>query len=222
MGSRELERRVEAARRFNRFYTRQIGLLRRGAYNSPFSLTEVRVLYELAHRDKPTASELGRDLGLDAGYLSRMLRGFERRGLVTRTRSPADGRRSHLALTALGRRVFAPLDARSHAEVAALLSGLAPVARLSAPPSAAGRSGLGGPPPRRGVRPRVRLRRAVRGPGRRDRGAVRRALRPGTGALLDRGAGWRRGRERVPGRPIAHRGAAAPAPGRAAGAGLGS
>jgi len=129
MGARELERRVEAVRRFNRFYTRQIGLLRRGAYNSPFSLTEVRVLYELAHRDKPTASELGRDLGLDAGYLSRMLRGFERRALVTRTRSAADGRRSHLALTALGRRVFAPLDARSHDEVAALLSGLTPAAQ---------------------------------------------------------------------------------------------
>jgi len=129
MGARELERRVEAARRFNRFYTRQIGLLRRGAYNSPFSLTEVRVLYELAHRDKPTASELGRDLGLDAGYLSRMLRGFERRALVTRTRSPVDGRRSYLALTAPGRRVFAPLDARSHDEVAALLSGLAPAAQ---------------------------------------------------------------------------------------------
>src|SRR6266566_3005337 len=98
MGARELERRVEAARRFNRFYTRQIGLLRR-------------------------------DLGLDAGYLSRMLRGFERRALVTRTRSAADGRRSHLVLTALGRRVFVPLDARSHDEVAALLSGLTPVAQ---------------------------------------------------------------------------------------------
>src|SRR5881394_1460691 len=129
MGARELERRVEAVRRFNRFYTRQIGLLRRGAYNSPFSLTEVRVLYELAHRDKPTASELGRDLGLDAGYLSRVLRGFERRSLVTRTRSAADGRRSHLALTAPGRRVFAPLDARSHDEVAALLSALTPAAQ---------------------------------------------------------------------------------------------
>src|SRR5437588_773972 len=129
MGSRELERRVEAARRFNRFYTRQIGVLRRGAYDSPFSLTEVRVLYELAHREKPTATELGRDLGLDAGYLSRILRGFEKRALVTRTRSAADGRRSHLALTALGRKVFAPLDARSHDEVAALLSGLAPAAQ---------------------------------------------------------------------------------------------
>src|SRR5256886_7049022 len=129
MGSRELERRVEAARRFNRFYTRQIGVLRRGAYDSPFSLTEVRVLYELAHREKPTATELGGDLGLDAGYLSRILRGFEKRALVTRTRSAADGRRSHLALTGLGRKVFAPLDARSHDEVAALLSGLAPAAQ---------------------------------------------------------------------------------------------
>jgi len=130
MGSRELERRVEAARRFNRFYTRQIGVLRRGAYDSPFSLTEVRVLYELAHREKPTATDLGRDLGLDAGYLSRILRGFEKRTLVTRTRSAADGRRSHLALTALGRKVFAPLDARSHHEVAAMLSGLAPAAQV--------------------------------------------------------------------------------------------
>src|SRR2546429_5718748 len=129
MGSRELERRVEAARRFNRFYTRQFEQVRRGAYNTLFPLTEGRVRYELAHRDKPTASELGRDLGLDAGYLSRVLRGFERRALVTRTRSAADGRRSHLVLTALGRRVFAPLDARSHDEVAALLSGLTPAAQ---------------------------------------------------------------------------------------------
>jgi DNA-binding MarR family transcriptional regulator/N-acetylglutamate synthase-like GNAT family acetyltransferase len=129
MAPRELEQRVEAARRFNRFYTRQIGVLREGAYRSPFSLTEVRVLYELAHRDKPTATALGRELGLDTGYLSRMLRGFERRGLVLKTRSAADGRQSHLSLTVQGRKVFAPLNARSHAEVAALLGGLSAAAQ---------------------------------------------------------------------------------------------
>ncbi len=124
MAPRELEQRVETARRFNRFYTRRIGVLGEGAYKSAFSLTEVRVLYELAHRDKPTATALGRDLGLDAGYLSRILRGFERRGLVSKTRSPADGRQSHLSLTVQGRKVFAPLNARSHDEVAAMLGGL--------------------------------------------------------------------------------------------------
>ena len=132
MVPRELEQRVEVARRFNRFYTRQIGVLREGAYKSPFSLTEVRVLYELAQRDRPTATALGRDLGLDAGYLSRILRGFERRGLVLKTRSPADGRQSHLSLTAQGRKVFAPLNARSHDEVAALLGGLSPAAQARA------------------------------------------------------------------------------------------
>jgi DNA-binding MarR family transcriptional regulator/N-acetylglutamate synthase-like GNAT family acetyltransferase len=125
----ELEQRVAAARRFNRFYTRRIGVLHEGAYRSPFSLTEVRVLYELAHRDRPTATALGRDLGLDPGYLSRILRGFERRGLVLKTRSAADGRQSHLALTAQGRKVFAPLNARSHDEVAALLGGLSAAAQ---------------------------------------------------------------------------------------------
>ena len=124
MEVRGLEQRVGAVRRFNRFYTRKIGVLREGAYRSAFSLTQVRVLYELAHRDRPTATELGRDLGLDAGYLSRILRGFEKRGLVAKTRSSSDGRRSHLALTAQGKKAFAPLDARSHDEVAVLLAGL--------------------------------------------------------------------------------------------------
>src|SRR5436190_22776802 len=126
MAARDLEQRVEAARRFNRFYTRKIGVLHEGAYRSPFSLTEVRVLYELAHRDKPTATALGRELGLDPGYLSRILRGFERRGLLLKTRSAADGRQSHLSLTAQGRKVFAPLNSRSHHQVAAMLAGLAP------------------------------------------------------------------------------------------------
>jgi DNA-binding MarR family transcriptional regulator/GNAT superfamily N-acetyltransferase len=113
---------VSAVRRFNRFYTRQIGLLQEGLYKRPFSLTEVRVLYELAHRERLTASELGRDLGLDAGYLSRILRSFEKRKFLVREPSQKDGRQSHLALTPRGREVFAPLDVRSQEEVAAMLA----------------------------------------------------------------------------------------------------
>lgn len=124
MAETSFDRRVAAMRGFNRFYTRQIGLLHEGYLESPFSLTEVRVLYELAHRDAPTAAELGRDLGLDAGYLSRILRGFERRRLLRRTASSADGRRSHLTLTKQGRAAFAPLQARSHADIGALLARL--------------------------------------------------------------------------------------------------
>src|SRR5262249_15466937 len=120
----ELERHVAAVRRFNRFYTSRIGVLH--YLGSDFSLAEVRVLYELAHRaDPPPASELCRELGVHAGYLSRLLRGFERGGLITRTRSDDDGRRSHLALTAAGRAAFAPLGARSHDEIAKLLGPLA-------------------------------------------------------------------------------------------------
>jgi DNA-binding MarR family transcriptional regulator/N-acetylglutamate synthase-like GNAT family acetyltransferase len=126
MAPGELEQRVAAVRRFNRLYTRKIGVLQERAYRSPFSLAAVRVLYELAHRTKPTATELGRELGLDPGYLSRILRGFERRGLVARTRSELDARQSHLTLTPHGRKVFAPLDARSHEEVATLLHALPP------------------------------------------------------------------------------------------------
>src|SRR5258706_6946580 len=108
-------------RRFNRFYTKQIGVLHEGLLQSPFSLTEVRVLYELAHRDKVTASELATDLGLDAGYLSRMLRRFDYCGFLDKIPSPTDGRRTHLRLTPQGRDAFAPLDQRSHDEAAAML-----------------------------------------------------------------------------------------------------
>jgi len=118
------EQRVEAVRRFNRFYTRQIGVLHEGLLQSPFSLTEARVLYELARRPGVTVSALAADLGLDAGYLSRILRGFGARGLITRTRSRADGRQSHLRLSARGEAAFAPLDQASRREVGALLDRL--------------------------------------------------------------------------------------------------
>jgi DNA-binding MarR family transcriptional regulator/GNAT superfamily N-acetyltransferase len=126
MAQSEFARRVEAVRRFTRFYTRQIGVLHEGLLNSPFSLAEARVLYELAHRDMPTAAELGTELGLDAGYLSRILRGFVKDGLLAKTPSEQDGRQRFLALTAKGRKAFAPLDRRSRDEVGAMLADLAP------------------------------------------------------------------------------------------------
>ncbi|TIO35577.1 MAG: MarR family transcriptional regulator [Mesorhizobium sp.] len=119
-------KRIDAVRAFNRFYTRQIGLLDEGLLKSPFSLTEARVLYELAHRDGLVASDLVRDLGLDPGYVSRLLKKFEERGLVERAATEADARRSSIALTPAGREAFAPLDQDSHDQVRALLDRLAP------------------------------------------------------------------------------------------------
>lgn len=124
MAETELDRRIAAVRRFNRFYTRQIGVLSEGYLDSPFSLTEVRVLYELAHRETSTASQLNKDLGLDAGYLSRILRGFSKRGLIDKKASDVDGRQSLLWLTEEGRAVFAPLDARARDDVGAMLDRL--------------------------------------------------------------------------------------------------
>src|SRR5258706_15297639 len=102
--------RIAAVRRFNRFYTQLLGLLDESLHDSSFSLTEVRVLYELAHREGPTARDLSRALRLDEASLSRILRRFEQRGLVRRTASAADGRRSHLELTKKGRAAYEPLD----------------------------------------------------------------------------------------------------------------
>jgi DNA-binding MarR family transcriptional regulator/GNAT superfamily N-acetyltransferase len=122
----EFDGRVEAVRGFNRRYTQQIGVLTRGYLQSPFSLAEVRVLYELAHRKMPAASELAHDLGLDAGYLSRILRGFRQRGLIARKTSDGDARRTLLSLTPRGHKVFAPLDRRARDQIGAMLRGLDP------------------------------------------------------------------------------------------------
>lgn len=121
MADRALPARVDAVRAFNRYYTRRIGLLRKDYLGSPFSLTPARVLYEVARRPQATAADLGRDLDLDPGYLSRILSGFAGRGLIRRIPSASDGRRRLIALTARGRDAFAPLDARSHDETAAML-----------------------------------------------------------------------------------------------------
>ena len=127
MSKPELDERVRAVRRFSRFYTRKIGVLREGLLDSPLSLTEGRVLYELAQRDPMTASDIAGELALDAGYLSRILGGFDKRGLIQKQTSDRDGRQIILALTDRGREMFAAINARSHDEIAAML------ARLSGP-----------------------------------------------------------------------------------------
>lgn len=124
MGAMEFDHRVAAMRRFNRFYTKQIGVLQEGLLKSPFSLTESRVLYELAQRDRSTATELGAELALDPGYLSRILRKFDQDGLIEKLPSESDGRQTLLHLTEAGRAAFAPLDERSRGEIGDLLARL--------------------------------------------------------------------------------------------------
>jgi len=126
MPQQPTDEQVERVRSFNRFYTRQIGLLNEGLLDSSFSLTEARVLYELAHRDPVTAADLGRDLGLDAGYLSRLLKRFDAKGLLQRSLSKADKRQFLLTLTEKGFAAFAPLNQASASQVAAMLAELAP------------------------------------------------------------------------------------------------
>ncbi len=122
--ARQSRDRIAAVRRFNRFYTRQIGVLRKNYLDSPYSLGEMRVLYELSHGEVKTATDIGRALDLDAGYLSRVLRNFQKRGLISRKTSAKDARQSHLALTARGAKIFAPLEQRSQDLVDGMLGRL--------------------------------------------------------------------------------------------------
>ena len=115
---------IAAVRAFNRFYTRKLGVLDQQLLKSSFSLSEARVLYELAHRQDPAAKEIGVELGLDPGYLSRIVQNFDESGLITRKALPADRRQYRLGLTAKGRQAFAKLDRSSHDEVAGLLAAL--------------------------------------------------------------------------------------------------
>jgi len=124
MSSPQLDERIAAVRRFSRFYTRQLGLLQESLVHTRFSLTEARVLYELAHRETVTASALAVDLDLDHGYLSRILRRFGDEGLLKKMRAENDGRQSVISITARGRKAFAPLNKNSHDQVAAMLGRL--------------------------------------------------------------------------------------------------
>lgn len=119
-----------AVRRFNRFYTRRIGVLEEGLAQTRFSLAESRLLWEFAHRDRTTAAELARDLGLDPGYLSRLLRVLKDGKLIRTERSAVDARHLHLSLSTAGRRAFAPLDKHTDEAVAALLAPLDDADRL--------------------------------------------------------------------------------------------
>jgi DNA-binding MarR family transcriptional regulator/GNAT superfamily N-acetyltransferase len=118
--------RIAAIRAFNRYYTRKLGVLDQHLGRSPFSLSEARVLYELAHRDDLTAKEIGIELGLDAGYLSRIVQNLDENGLITRKPLPSDRRQVRLGLTAKGRQAFAKLNLSSQNEVATMLAALSP------------------------------------------------------------------------------------------------
>ena len=124
MAQAERLRRIEAVRAFSRFYTRRIGVLHEGLLGSPFSLTEGRVIYELAHQEDITAGDLARQLDLDPGYLSRILKNFERQGLLERRASESDGRRHVLSLTEEGQAGFARINARSRSEIGDMLAAL--------------------------------------------------------------------------------------------------
>jgi DNA-binding MarR family transcriptional regulator/N-acetylglutamate synthase-like GNAT family acetyltransferase len=120
---------IEAVRRFGRFYTGYIGVLREGLLDSPYPLPEARLIYELAHHQQTTATELGDELGLDAGYVSRLLQRLEGQGLLVKERCPEDGRAKLLLLTDAGQEAFAQLNAASRNQIAAILGKLSDVDR---------------------------------------------------------------------------------------------
>jgi DNA-binding MarR family transcriptional regulator/GNAT superfamily N-acetyltransferase len=124
MDQQDSDERISAVRAFNRFYTRKLGVLDQQLLKSPFSLSEARVLYELATRENLAAKEIGIELGLDPGYLSRIIQNFDEKGLITRKPLPADRRQYLLSLTAKGRQAFARVDRSSHDDVAAMLASL--------------------------------------------------------------------------------------------------
>lgn len=121
---------ISVIRRFNRFYTRQIGLLQQGLLDSPFSLTEARLLYEMAHHDGVTATDLSSDLSLDPGYLSRILAQFQKCRWIHRKTSSSDRRQSHLSLTAKGLAMFRPLEERSNQQIEQMLAQISPADQL--------------------------------------------------------------------------------------------
>jgi DNA-binding MarR family transcriptional regulator/GNAT superfamily N-acetyltransferase len=120
-GERVTAQQIDAVRRFNRFYTVELGILDQGLLDSPLSLTEARVMYELFHREQSTAADLGKQLRIDPGYLSRILRRFQQRGWLKRATSTSDRRQVQLRLTRSGQRAFTALDRRSRDQIAALL-----------------------------------------------------------------------------------------------------
>lgn len=179
----DLEDRIAAVRRFTRFYTRQIGLLHEHLLDTPFSMTEARLLWELAHREPSTATALGADLGLDAGYLSRILRRFAENGLISRKATPADARQNLIAITAKGRKAFAPLNQGSRDQVAAMLEALDPAGQDRVVGAMATVEHLLSPPSRCATRPPLIVLRPHRAG---DMGWVTSA----NGALYAREYGW--------------------------------
>src|SRR4030088_1563506 len=124
MSQPDCDHQISAVRAFNRFYTRKLGVLDQQLLKSPFSLSEARVLYELATQGDPAAKEIGIGLGLYPGYLSRIIQNFDENGLIPRKPLPSDRRQYRLSLTAKGRQAFAKLDRSSHDDVGAMLAAL--------------------------------------------------------------------------------------------------